>query len=204
MDNIQETPIDIPVKSEVKKNYRRHFVIGGGLIIIIIIPLIFYLLQQKKLQIQPSPPLSIETKHPVSTQSAIPKEFKPLSLLCPTTASFCQNKNLFNKDALEIKTAEKLPVFAVFDGKIDVHYYNMNPKDAFYLILLTNQSETYRAVYYLKGNIEKDIKQVKAGQQIAKTDGQYLSFRGNNTLILEVKKLDKTTEPMNFGPGSFK
>lgn len=124
---------------------------------------------------------------------------------CPTLGSLCQNTNSFKNGSLVIQATRELPLVAVFDGQIKAYdYTSLSPKDPFSLLLLTDQNNTYQAVYQVREKIGQIKEQTKAGQQITDTNNRPVIIKNNSSFSFSMKQLDSTTEPVPLEAANFK
>lgn len=214
----KEVDPQLPSAPPTTQDRRKILYIAVFFLAVILVPAGFFLYRNQVLfrsQPEPTPTVqqSQETQLILAPKFTISKDFnKSLQegpYRCPVTPTFCQAASNFKGNSLVAKITPGSSIYAAFDGEAEIipsfSPQENNQKEAFTLIILTNQTRKLQAMYYFKGVDQFEKKVVKEGETLVKADGKPLSFMENSPFTFKLIKAGEEEElAVDLSPTDFK
>lgn len=150
-----------------------------------------------RLGLGPKEPVELIYAEPVIPHKDFPAKMQAGPFNCPTITEFCSRDGKYAGGMLSGTLSAGSPLIAAFDGTAQ-GLPSFSPKsdgskEEYTLVLLTNKERGLNAMYYFKGT-GIAFEQVKAGDAVGQTNGQTLSFMGNNSFVFKLNKVSSAGE----------
>lgn len=150
-----------------------------------------------KLGLGPKEPVELVFAQPVIPHKDFPAKMQSGPFVCPTVTGFCSRDGKYAGGMLSGTLSAGSPILAAFDGTAQgLASFSPKPdgsKEEYTLVLLTNKERGLSAMYYFKGT-GIAFEEVKAGDAVGQTNGQTLSFMGNNSFVFKLNKVTASGE----------
>lgn len=145
-----------------------------------------------KLGLRPKEPVELIYAEPVIPRKDFPAKMQSGPFACPTVAEFCTRDGKYTGGMLSGTLQGGSPLLAAFDGTAQglpsFPPKSDGSKGEYTLVLLLNKERGLTARYYFKGT-GIAFENVRAGDAIGQTNGQTLSFMGNNSFVFKLSKV---------------